>query len=432
MKGAKQWLSILTPIFVLAGAAAYVAYRTRRVPTPRSRWRRYFQPDTEPLGVLSFDNLQGLYNIVEGTALFGKDAVVKWSYTVEGKKTEYQLSIFCEKNGTYIICEGKRQGNDILLNGYWRKAAANGTGLVRLLLKNGYEGLQSGRGKVCIKGWYGHGGTTPTKPVVLQFQRPLPHVPPLDIIAHRGGARNVDFLAVSENTIAMTKRAARLGANGIEIDVRMTKDGVPVIFHDSFFSIHTVQDTLYGGLLHDHTLAEIKQLELRKGGTIPTLEEMLHSVLYETPLEVVWLDIKKECNMEVIRSIQRTFHQKAAAIGRTLHIYIGIPDNYVLKCFQQLTDFPQVPSLTELDCNTALAINAEVWAPQYTGGFQSEDVARLHAAGKKAYVWSLDNKLMIDMYLSEGNFDGLVTNAAPVVVHWLYTEAAKEAAAHNL
>ena len=129
-----------------------------------------------------------------------------------------------------------------------------------------------------------------------------------------------------------------------------------------------------------------------------------------------------------IRNIQRTFHQKAAAIGRTLHIYIGIPDTYVLSCFQQLSDYEKVPSLTELDCKTALSINAEVWAPQYTNGFQSDDVATVHAAGKKAYVWSLDNKLMIDMYMSEGGFDGLVTNAAPVVVHWLYTEAAKGAA----
>ncbi|HET7896970.1 MAG TPA: glycerophosphodiester phosphodiesterase, partial [Flavisolibacter sp.] len=402
MGSAKQWIKMFTPLLVLAGAAAYVAYRTRRVPAPRSRWRRYFEPDTEPLDVHACNNLQGLYTIENGKELFGNDAVVKWSYTVERKKTQYHLSFFCEKNGTYLICEGKRQGNDILLNGYWRKAAANGTGLVRLVLHNGYEALRNGSKAFSLSGWYGYGGTTPMKPLSFRFHDALPHVPPLDIIAHRGGARNVDFLAVSENTVEMTRRAARLGATGIEIDVRTTKDGVPVIFHDSFFSIHTIQDKLYGGLLHDHTLAEVKQLTLRKGGTIPTLEEMLYTVLHETPLEVVWLDIKKECDMEVIRNIQRVFHQKAAAIGRTLHIYIGIPDTYVLRCFQQLSDYEKVPSLTELDCKTALSIDAEVWAPQYTNGFQSDDVATMHAAGKKAYVWSLDNKLMIDLYMSEG------------------------------
>ncbi|HET7896022.1 MAG TPA: hypothetical protein VFL47_00080, partial [Flavisolibacter sp.] len=162
MASAKQWLKIFTPILVLAGAAAYVAYRTRRVPAPRSRWRRYFEPDTEPLDVHSCNNLQGLYSIEKGTELFGHDAVVKWSYTVERKKTQYHLSFFCQKNGTYLICEGKRQGNDILLNGYWRKAAANGTGLVRLVLHNGYEALRNRSKAFSLSGWYGYGGATPT------------------------------------------------------------------------------------------------------------------------------------------------------------------------------------------------------------------------------------------------------------------------------
>ena len=223
----------------------------------------------------------------------------------------------------------------------------------------------------------------------------------------------------------MTKMAARLGATGIEIDVRMTRDNVPVIFHDSFFSVHTVRGLLYGGLLHNHTWAEVRQLELRKGGRIPSLEEMLSTVLYKTPLEVVWLDIKKECDLEMIRNLQQDYHQKAAAIGRTLRIYIGIPDTYLRDCFKKMDDYENTPSLTELDWDDTLDLNALVWAPQYTGGFQAEDVAKVHAAGKKAYVWSLDNKQMIDTYLNEGNFDGLVTNAAPVVVHWFYMQYSK-------
>jgi hypothetical protein len=76
-----------------------------------------------------------------------------------------------------------------------------------------------------------------------------------------------------------------------------------------------------------------------------------------------------------------------------------------------------------MDVAVAFDINAEVWAPQYTGGFQSEKVANVHAAGKKAYVWSLDNRLLIDLFVHEGAFDGLVTNAAPVVAYWLYTHS---------
>ncbi|MEW6213224.1 MAG: glycerophosphodiester phosphodiesterase family protein, partial [Acidobacteriota bacterium] len=50
------------------------------------------------------------------------------------------------------------------------------------------------------------------------------------VIAHRGGAKET-----TENTIAAFQRALRLGANGVETDVRLTRDGVVVIYHDERF-----------------------------------------------------------------------------------------------------------------------------------------------------------------------------------------------------
>jgi glycerophosphoryl diester phosphodiesterase len=186
-----------------------------------------------------------------------------------------------------------------------------------------------------------------------------------------------------------------------------------------------VQDIIYGGLLHNHTLDEVKQLELRNLGEIPTLEEMLSTILYQTPLEVVWLDIKKECDLDAVRRLQEEYHKKAAAIDRKLIIYIGIPDEYILGCFKKLDNYQDVPSLLEMDCQVAIEINAQVWAPQYTGGYQAENVEKMHAAGKKAYVWSLDNELLIEKYITNGGFDGLVTNTPSVVTHWYYTKGYK-------
>lgn len=48
------------------------------------------------------------------------------------------------------------------------------------------------------------------------------------IIAHRGAS-----LSAPENTIAAFSNAIADGAEGIEFDVRMSKDGVPIVFHDS-------------------------------------------------------------------------------------------------------------------------------------------------------------------------------------------------------
>ncbi len=47
------------------------------------------------------------------------------------------------------------------------------------------------------------------------------------IIAHRGASAHAP-----ENTIAAFQRAIDIGADGIEFDVRLTKDGEPFVFHD--------------------------------------------------------------------------------------------------------------------------------------------------------------------------------------------------------
>lgn len=51
--------------------------------------------------------------------------------------------------------------------------------------------------------------------------------PPL-IIAHRGASA-----LAPENTLAAFRRAIADGADGIEFDVRLSKDGIPVVFHDA-------------------------------------------------------------------------------------------------------------------------------------------------------------------------------------------------------
>ena len=48
------------------------------------------------------------------------------------------------------------------------------------------------------------------------------------IIAHRGASA-----LAPENTLAAFQKAIDDGADGIELDVRIVKDGVPVVFHDS-------------------------------------------------------------------------------------------------------------------------------------------------------------------------------------------------------
>ena len=97
--------------------------------------------------------------------------------------------------------------------------------------------------------------------------------------AHRGAS-----FEDAENTLSGFRRAVAAGADMIEFDVRMSRDGVPVILHDK-----TIDRTSDGtGRPEEWTLAELKQREftyfsrgerlqkpLHPGESIPTFEEVL-------------------------------------------------------------------------------------------------------------------------------------------------------------
>lgn len=79
-----------------------------------------------------------------------------------------------------------------------------------------------------------------------------------------------------ENSLAAIEQAIKLGVDIVEVDVRLSRDGVPVLMHDN-----SVDRTANGkGKVEDLTLKELKQLYLhdRDGTTthrIPTLKEAL-------------------------------------------------------------------------------------------------------------------------------------------------------------
>lgn len=81
-----------------------------------------------------------------------------------------------------------------------------------------------------------------------------------------------------ENTMISFQEAYRAGAEGIELDVHLTKDGIPVVIHDEM-----VDRTTNGhGWVKDFTLKELKALDAGSwfssqfaGEQIPSLEEVL-------------------------------------------------------------------------------------------------------------------------------------------------------------
>lgn len=97
------------------------------------------------------------------------------------------------------------------------------------------------------------------------------------IIGHRGCAAYAP-----ENTLAGLHTAADMGVEWVELDVNLTKDDVPILFHDD-----TLERTTNGsGAVKDFTLKELKELDAGSWFsdgffecTIPTLEEAVDVLL---------------------------------------------------------------------------------------------------------------------------------------------------------
>jgi glycerophosphoryl diester phosphodiesterase len=99
---------------------------------------------------------------------------------------------------------------------------------------------------------------------------------PTQIWAHRGASGHAP-----ENTLTAFRMAAEMGADGVELDVQLTRDGRLIVIHDE--SIDRVSDG--AGPVASYGLAELKRFNFNKKGITkplfmeaPTLEEVCEAL----------------------------------------------------------------------------------------------------------------------------------------------------------
>ena len=91
------------------------------------------------------------------------------------------------------------------------------------------------------------------------------------IFAHRGLTYSGEIQVADENTLESFQLALAAGADYLETDIQVTKDKIPVLFHDTDLKRLVGKKTL----IADLTLSELKQIRLPHSGQIPTLAEAL-------------------------------------------------------------------------------------------------------------------------------------------------------------
>lgn len=99
----------------------------------------------------------------------------------------------------------------------------------------------------------------------------------MDVFGHRGVAGHC-----AENSLASIRKALSMELDGIEFDVRVTRDQIPVVIHDATID----RTTSASGHVHDFTAQELRQLLARQQESIPTLREVLQEIGTATRINV--------------------------------------------------------------------------------------------------------------------------------------------------
>jgi len=218
----------------------------------------------------------------------------------------------------------------------------------------------------------------------------------LEIVAHRGASHKAP-----ENTLAAVRLAWKLSADAVEIDVRLSKDGVPVVIHDG----DTKRVTGKKIKVHEKTAAELEKLDVGRrrgeewaGQGIPTLE----AVLAELPAgRKLFVEIKGGPKLvpHVKKVIEKSGRKPAQVviIGFSLKAMQAakraLPAHEVSWLVRMSRDKKSGQWRPPVEEMIAKARKAGLNGLSLSSspGIDAALVAKVHGAGLKLNVWTVDS-----------------------------------------
>jgi glycerophosphoryl diester phosphodiesterase len=239
------------------------------------------------------------------------------------------------------------------------------------------------------------------------------HTEPL-LIAHRGASREAP-----ENTLAAFDLAWQQGADGIEADFRLTRDGRVVCLHDAGTGRTAGVDLAVAGA----SLDELRRLDIGawkgacwQGERIVTLEE----VLSRLP-DGKRLFIELKSGPEIIGPLRQILASAGVPVGQLRLLAFDVHLVALLK--EQL---PGMGVCLNLDYRWSLLSRS--WSPSRAetlaaleqsgadglssrahASLDAQFVAELHRMGKEVHVWTVDSARSAGHYRSLG-VDSIMTN----------------------
>ncbi len=228
----------------------------------------------------------------------------------------------------------------------------------------------------------------------------------IEVIAHRGAS------AISpENTMIAFKRAIEMGADAIETDVQMTKDGHLILIHDE-----TLERTTDGeGWVKDYTLEQIRELDAGswytstyEGQKIPTLDEFFELILTTK----LWVNIEIKMGFVMYPGIEERLAEKIKEYQLVDRVVVSSFNHYsIAKIKKMASEIKTAILYTEglyKPWDYAKVLNAISLHPDKEVVFQ-EIINDAHENGIKVYPYTVDDKDEMREMIAM-NVDGIMTN----------------------
>ena len=212
-----------------------------------------------------------------------------------------------------------------------------------------------------------------------------------------------------ENSLEALLDATQADADCIEIDVRLSSDGVPFLFHDSRLKRLTGQR----GRVENSTAAEMKSLKVssenaEKEGRIPTLAEAIELVGDKKELII---DLKPGNTRRIVENITKDLHEcmphesivissfDPEILGGINTGSHGFHTAYIFKSIYRRL------SITKAEANNG---GFHQWHPNYSR-LNSRLMSMAKDDGKKVMTWTVNSHSEMEKCIELG-VDGIITD----------------------
>ncbi len=228
----------------------------------------------------------------------------------------------------------------------------------------------------------------------------------VNVLAHRGASGYAP-----ENTMTAFLLAKRLGADGVELDVHLTADGVVVVCHDS----DVARTTNGEGVIEKMTYEQLLELDFGypdvfgkkfEGEKISTLEEVLNAMIPAGLIVNVELKATSEGIVQKVLAIEEKYRDTGLVLFSSFkHDYLRelkklSPNSVVAPLYWTDDDF----------VNTGKSLNAAALHPAWNCVTDTEDYCKkAHEAGLKVHPYTPNKCADLETLMKLGA-DAVITN----------------------